>query len=168
MEEIEIWPFEQMVFAQSRICPGEWNAQNSQRFWERNGLLNLDQTTRPSDNQQKERTRRIVDFAVLADHRVTLKENEKKDKYQDLAEELKKTMEYESDGNTNCNWCFWYSHQRINKGTWGLENKRTSGDHYWERLEYWEESWRHAEICCHSHFSEKPTANADMNNTKSK
>ena len=31
-----------------------------------------------------------VDFAVLADHRVKLKECEKKDKYLDLARELKK------------------------------------------------------------------------------
>ena len=33
----------------------------------------------------------IVDFAVLADHIVKLKESEKKDKYLDLAWELKKT-----------------------------------------------------------------------------
>ena len=32
----------------------------------------------------------MVDFAVPADHRVKLKENEKKDKYLDLARELKK------------------------------------------------------------------------------
>ena len=31
-----------------------------------------------------------MDFAVLADHRVKLKENEEKDKYLDLARELKK------------------------------------------------------------------------------
>ena len=31
-----------------------------------------------------------MDFAVQADHRVKLKEKEKKDKYQDLARELKK------------------------------------------------------------------------------
>ena len=31
-----------------------------------------------------------MDFAVLADHWVKLKEYEKKDKYQDLAKELKK------------------------------------------------------------------------------
>ena len=37
-------------------------------------------STRPYNNQQKKRTRRIVDFAVLADHRVKLKESEKKDK----------------------------------------------------------------------------------------
>ena len=35
-------------------------------------------------------------------------------------------MEHESDGDMNCNWCSWSSHQKI--GT-GLGNKRTSGDH---------------------------------------
>ena len=43
---------------------------------------------RPSDDQQKNPCW-IVDFAVLADHRVKLKESEKRDKYQDLARELK-------------------------------------------------------------------------------
>ena len=32
----------------------------------------------------------MVDFAVLADYRVKLKESEKKDKYLDLAREVKK------------------------------------------------------------------------------
>ena len=39
---------------------------------------------------KKERTCRIVDFAVLGDHKVELKEFEKKDKYFDLVMELKK------------------------------------------------------------------------------
>ena len=39
---------------------------------------------------KRERTCRIVDFAVPADHRVKLKESQKKDKYSDLARELKK------------------------------------------------------------------------------
>ena len=39
---------------------------------------------------KKKRTCKIVDFAVLADHRIKLKECEKKDKYLDLARELKK------------------------------------------------------------------------------
>ena len=38
----------------------------------------------------KNRTSKIVDFAVPADHRIKLKEREKKDKYLDLAMELKK------------------------------------------------------------------------------
>ena len=39
---------------------------------------------------KKKRTFKIVDFAVPADHRIRLKEWEKKDKYLDLARELKK------------------------------------------------------------------------------
>ena len=39
---------------------------------------------------KKERTCRIVDFAVLADHRVKLKECKKKDKYLELPRESKK------------------------------------------------------------------------------
>ena len=54
---------------------------------------------------KKKRTCQIVDFAVPADGRVILKESEKKDKYLDLAWELKNTMEQESDVYTNCNWC---------------------------------------------------------------
>ena len=54
-----------------------------------------------------------MDFAVLVDHRVKLKEREKKDKYKDFARELKKTVEHEGDNYTNCNWCFWYSCQGL-------------------------------------------------------
>ena len=39
---------------------------------------------------KKKRTCKIVDFAAPADHRIKLKECEKKDKYLDLARELKK------------------------------------------------------------------------------
>ena len=56
---------------------------------------------------KKKRTCRIVEFAVPADHRIKLKECEKKDKYLDLARELKKTKEHEGDNYTNCDWCFW-------------------------------------------------------------
>ena len=58
---------------------------------------------------KKKRTRKIVDFAVPADNRVKLKECEKKDKYLDLARELKKTMEHACDNYTNGNWCIWNS-----------------------------------------------------------
>ena len=39
---------------------------------------------------KKKRTRKIADFAVQADHRIKLKECEKKDRYLDLARELEK------------------------------------------------------------------------------
>ena len=58
---------------------------------------------------KKKRPCKIVDFAVPADHRMKLKECEKKDKYLDLATELKKTMEHAGENYTNCNWCVWNS-----------------------------------------------------------
>ena len=75
---------------------------------------------RSYNNQQKKKKKKIckiVDFAVLADHRVKLKESVKKDKYLDLARELKKNL-----------WS-WYIYRKIIKGTGRLGNKRTSGDH---------------------------------------
>ena len=56
----------------------------------KDGSPNLGQKTRPHNNQQKKRTCKIIDFAVPADHRIKLKECEKKDKYPNLAMELKK------------------------------------------------------------------------------
>ena len=58
---------------------------------------------------KKKRTCKIVDFAVPADHRIKLKECEKKDKYLDLARELKKTVEHAVENYTNCNSCVWNS-----------------------------------------------------------
>ena len=57
----------------------------------------------------KNKISKIVDFAVPADHRIKMKKCEKKDKYLDLARELKKTMEHEGDNFPNYDWCFWYS-----------------------------------------------------------
>ena len=52
---------------------------------------------------------KIVDFAVPADHRINLKESEKKDKYLDLARELKKAVEHESNYCASCDWCVRHS-----------------------------------------------------------
>ena len=43
-----------------------------------------------NNNNNYKRTGKIVDFAVPVDHRIKLKESEKKDKYLNLARELKK------------------------------------------------------------------------------
>ena len=67
-------------------------------------------TIMPMNNQQqKKRIWKIVDFAVPVDHRIKLKECDKKDKYLDQASELKKTVYHQGDNFTNCDWCFWYS-----------------------------------------------------------
>ena len=48
-------------------------------------------------------TCKIVDFAVPVDQRIKLKESGKNDKYLDFARSnLKKTMEHEGNGYSNC------------------------------------------------------------------
>ena len=76
-------------FLLAKKDPGKWNAQTSLGFWDQNRSPNLSQKTRPSDSQQKKRTCRRVDFIVLADHKVKVKESPTKDKYLDLARELR-------------------------------------------------------------------------------
>ena len=79
-----------MVYAQPRIRPWKWDAQNSLGFWDKNGSSNLGQTINLVIVRKKiKRTCRTADFDVCADHRVKIKENKKKDKYQDYARELK-------------------------------------------------------------------------------
>ena len=38
--------------------------------------------------------------------------------------------------------------------------------HYWERPEYWAESWRLEETYCHSNSSERPSTNTDLKNSQ--
>ena len=80
------------------------------------------------NNNNKKRICQIMDFAVLVDHRVKLKESEKKDKYLDLARELKKLC-YMKVTIVLIEIGAFYSHQRIIKGIGGLGGRRTSGDH---------------------------------------
>ena len=91
-----------------------------------NHLILARQPDLVTDNNKK-RTYQIVDFGILAAHRLKLKESEKRDKYLDLVRELKKTMEHEGDNDTNCNWDTWNNSQRIGKTTEKLGNE--SGDH---------------------------------------
>ena len=74
---------------------------------------------------KRKRICKIVDFVVLADHRINLKEGEKKDKYLDLAREFKKTVEQESNDCANCDWCVRHSNKRIIKRPGGLGSWRT-------------------------------------------
>ena len=80
-----------MVYAQPSTCPRKRHPQTSVGLWYTNGSPNLGQKTRLYNNQQKKKKIcKIVDFAVPADHSIKLKECEKRDKYLDLARELKK------------------------------------------------------------------------------
>ena len=82
-----------MVYAQPNICPGEYHTHKL--LWDFDIQTDHLFLARRLDliiinNNNKKITCRIVDFAVPADHRVKLKEREKKDKYLDFARELKK------------------------------------------------------------------------------
>ena len=96
--------------------------------WDLDRSPNLSQKPRPNNIQKKKKNLQIVDFGVPAEHRIKVKDCDKKDKNFDLARELKK-YEHEGDNYYNCGWCFRYSNKRIIKGTGGLGNWQTSGDH---------------------------------------
>ena len=115
-----------MVYAQTRIRPWEWDIENSLGYWNTNRSPNPVQNTRPRDSKLKKRTCRIVD---LADHRVKIKENEKRAYYLDLSIELKRYMEYESDGHRNSKWCTRNDPQMFGKWARRLGNRKTSWDH---------------------------------------
>ena len=68
-----------------------------------------------------------MDFAISANLRVKLKESKKRDRYLDLARELKKTMKHEVTMIPIVIYAR-YSHRRIGTGTGELGNKRTSGE----------------------------------------
>ena len=61
------------------------------------------------NKKKRKRIWKIVDFTVPADHRIKLKECEKKEQYLDIARDLKKAVEHESDDYTNCDRCFWHN-----------------------------------------------------------
>ena len=68
----------------------ENDIQTPMRLWYTSGSHNLSQKTRPNNKQQKKKNFQNYVLAVPANHRIKLKESEKKDKYFDLARELKK------------------------------------------------------------------------------
>ena len=119
--------------------------------------------------EKKKRTCKIVDFAVLADHRIKLKECEKKDTYLNLARELKKLWNVLVTIIPIVIGAF----ETVTKGTgrtWKLADEERPSKllHYWKQPEYWEESGRLEKTCCHSNSSERPLVNADVKNSNEK
>ena len=70
-----------------------------------------------------------MNFAIPVDLSGEIKSNEKRDKYLDLARKLKKSLEQEDDGNTNCNWCAWNDPPRLDKWVIRIVNRRTNRKH---------------------------------------
>ena len=106
-----------------------WRMRCTLGFWDTNQSSSLAILPDQRIVNKKERICRIVDFSLLVDDWVKIKESEKKDIYQDLArEQKKKPTIHEGDGDTNCNWYPRNNPQRFHKRTWRLGNQRTSGD----------------------------------------
>ena len=89
---------------------------------------------------KKEITCRIVDFAVSADHRVKLKESEKKDKYLDLAEKWEKLWNMKVTVLPVVIGALGTVTKRLVKGLEDLKITRrvvSKLQHYYDRPEYW-------------------------------
>ena len=117
-------------------------------------------------NNKKREFAKLSTLLSLLTTELNMEECEKKDKYLDVARELKKTMEHESDDCTNCDWCFWHSTGRIINGPGGFGSWRTSGDHPNDSII---EDDQNTEKCpgdCHSKSSKKSSADADVNYSK--
>ena len=82
-----------------------------------------------------------------------------------------KTVEHESYVYTDCNLCSWESHQKINKETRGLENKRKSEDYQnyciTEIGQNTEKSPGDLRRLAVTHSGERPSTNAYMKNSMS-
>ena len=87
-----IWEYLLVILTDRDNITLKKHSNNNNNNNNTDGSLNLGQTTRHSDSQQKKRICRIVDFVFQANHRVKLKDGEKRDKYQDLARELKRLL----------------------------------------------------------------------------
>ena len=106
---------------------------------------------------KKKRTCQIVDFTVLADHRVKLKKSEKRDKCLDLAREMKELGSIKVTEILIIIGALGI----VTKGTGteGLENKRTSGDYTsYSIVEIGEKPWGDLSL----RLSGKQSANADV------
>ena len=136
---------------------------------------NLGQKTRPYNNQpkkkkkKKERICKIVDFAAPGDHR-KLKECETKDKYLDLARDLKKLWNMKVTIIPIVFGAVVTVTKRLFKRLEDLEvwgrKENSKLQHCWEWPEYLEESWLLEETCSYSNSSEKPSAKTDVKNSQ--
>ena len=108
-----------------------------------------------------------MDFADPADHKIKLKESEKKVKYLDFARELKKLWNIKVTIIPIVIGAFGTVTKELLKG---LEDLEVGG---WVEAIQTTALWRMARILkraletfCHSNFSERPSANADVKNSQ--
>ena len=118
----------------------------------------------------KNRTCEILDFAVPTDHRIKLKESEKKDKYHDLAREFKKLWNMKVIIIPFVIGAFGTVTKGLSKGLEDLEVgervETIQTTALLRRLQCGEESWKLEQSCCHTNSREIPSFNADVKNSR--
>ena len=67
-----------------------------------------------------------MNLAIPADHKLKIKENEKK---RQILRSCERTKKHEGDSDTSCNWCTWNDPQRLSKRVGGVGNQRKSQNH---------------------------------------
>ena len=147
-----------LLYAQNRNRPKELDSKILRDFEikaYRKPKLELMHTPKKKKKKKKEKRKekkicRLVDFAVLTDHRMKIKETEKINRYLELARELK-SVEHEGDGDSNYSWCAWNGSQGVRKGPGEYEIRG--------RIETIHNNTffsTHEETCSHSDSSEGP------------
>ena len=160
-----------MVCAQPSTSPRKWHTQIPLGLWYTKASPNLGQKTRPYNNQQKKEKKekkicKIVDFSVPADHRIKLKECEKRDKYLDLARELKKLWNMKVTIIPIVIGAFGTVTKGLLKGLEDLEvGRRVETIQTTALLKTVRILRRVSETCCHSISSERPSAYANVKNS---
>ena len=116
---------------------------------------------------KKKRICKIIDFAVPADHRINLKECTKKDKYLDLARELKKLWNMKVTTVPIMIGALGTITKGLLKGLEDLDvGGRVETIQMTALLRTARILRRVLETCCHSNSSEKPSANTNVKNSK--
>ena len=108
-----------------------------------------------------------MDFAIPAEHWVKLKEGKKRNKYLDLARELKKLWNMKVSMIPFVVGALGTIPRGLIKGLEDLETwRQVMNIHCKDWPEWWEESWRFEETCCHLDSSERPSANVGLKNSQ--
>ena len=117
--------------------------------------------------KKKTRTCRIVEFAVSANHRVKLKETEKKDKYLDFVREVKKLCNIKVTVIPNVTGALRAVTRVLIQELKDLEIRgRAEGHLNYSNIKIGQNtkkvSWRLEPTCCHSNSCEKQSAHAGV------
>ena len=99
--EIEIWPFYQMVYAQTRTNPEEWDAQNSLGQTDQRNSTRRPDRVLIDKERKKERKKENLPYSGFGNPGRPQRENQRKRKERQVFrpwQKTKKSMEHKSDG----------------------------------------------------------------------